>query len=258
MCACAYAQIINDMARQEIWIRLQDDLNRAYSVLRSLIDNEGRVSGLDMDSCRLLFRRISEIKDNKSLQIEFDDLPDNEKHGRAKKMLDCLMQYHLYGGRVEEYDSDKELAKMRQYAHKVNSLDTEMQKWEKDFSRLIYDVEMFIIEYCQQEGKNTKKTRIQKKDKNTDFRNCIQCRDKEGLINRLHELIDGKQGRDVGYVLLKCRIDGLITRNPTGAEMEIEFPSVIYDSSVRNYLTEDSLSDNGKVVKAGQIVIFDN
>ena len=145
------------MAKQEIWIRLQDDLNRAYSVLRSLIDNEGRVCGLDMDLCRLLFKRISEIKDNKSLQIEFDDLPDNEKCGRAKKMLDCLMQYHLYGGRVEEYDSDKELAKMRQYAHKVNSLDTEMQKWEKDFSRLIYDIEIFVAGYCKDDsGTNDK------------------------------------------------------------------------------------------------------
>ena len=136
------------MAKQEIWIRLQDDLNRAYSVLRSLIDNEGRVCGLDMDSCRLLFKRISEIKDNKSLQIEFDNLPDNEKCGRAKKMLDCLMQFNLCGGKVSEYDSDKELAKMRQYAHKVNSLDTEMQKWEKDFSGLIYDIEVFVIGYC--------------------------------------------------------------------------------------------------------------
>ena len=140
------------MARQEIWIRLQDDLNRAYSVLRSLIDNEGRVCGLDMDSCRLLFKRISEIKDNKSLQIEFDDLPDNEKHGRAKKMLDCLMQYHLCGGRVEDYDSDRELAKMRQYAKKVNSLDTEMQKWEKDFSGLIYDIEVFVVGYCNDDS----------------------------------------------------------------------------------------------------------
>ena len=179
VCACAYAQIINEMAKQEIWIRLQDDLNRAYSVLRSLIDNEGRVSGLDMDSCRLLFRRISEIKDNKSLQIEFDDLPDNEKCGRAKKMLDCLMQYHLYGGRVEEYDSDKELAKMRQYAHKVNSLDTEMQKWEKDFSRLIYDIEIFVAGYC-------------KDDSGTNDKNIQKCwsQDLINLFNGHSDLID--------------------------------------------------------------------
>lgn len=240
------------MAKQDIWIRLQDDLDRAYSVLRSLIDYEGCVCGLDMDSCRLLFKRISDIKDNKSLQIEFDNLPDNEKCGRAKKMLEVLMQYDLYGGKVEEYDSDKELAKMRQYAHRVNSLDTEMQKWEKDFSRLIYDIEVFVVGYCPQEGKNTKK------DKNSNFRDCIQCKDKEKLIERLHELIDGKQGCDVGYVLLKCRIDGLITRNPKEEEMKSEFPSVNYNSSVKNYLTEDSLSDNGKVARAGQIVIFDN
>ena len=149
------------MAKQEIWIRLQDDLDRAYSALRSLIDNEGCVSGFDMDACRLLFKRISDIKDNKSLQIEFDNLPDNEKCGRAKKMLEVLMQYDLYGGKVEEYDSDKELAKMRQYAHKVNSLDTEMQKWEKDFSRLIYDVEGFIAGYCKDDSVTSDKN-IQK------------------------------------------------------------------------------------------------
>ena len=149
------------MAKQEIWIRLQDDLGRAYSVLRSLIDNEGCVCGLDMDACRLLFKRISDIKDNKSLQIEFDNLPDNEKYGRAKKMLDCLMQYHLCGGRVEGYDSDKELAKMRQYAHKVNSLDTEMQKWEKDFSGLIYDIEVFVVGYCNDDSGTSDKN-IQK------------------------------------------------------------------------------------------------
>ena len=179
VCACAYAQIINEMAKQEIWIRLQDDLDRAYSVLRSLIDNEGCVCGLDMDSCRLLFKRISEIKDNKSLQIEFDDLPDNEKCGRAKKMLDCLMQYHLYGGRVEEYDSDKELAKMRQYAHKVNSLDTEMQKWEKDFSRLIYDIEIFVAGYC-------------KDDSGTNDKNIQKCwsQDLINLFNGHSDLID--------------------------------------------------------------------
>lgn len=149
------------MAKQEIWIRLQDDLDRAYSVLRSLIDNEGCVCGLDLDSCRLLFKRISDIKDNKSLQIELDNLPDNEKCGRAKKMLEVLMQYDLYGGKVEKYDSDKELAKMRQYAHKVNSLDTEMQKWEKDFSRLIYDVEVFIAGYCKDDSGTSDKN-IQK------------------------------------------------------------------------------------------------
>lgn len=256
------------MAKQEVWIRLQDDLSSAYSVLRSLIDNEGCVCGIDMDLCRLLFRRISDIKDNKSLQIEFDDLPDNEKTGRAKKMLEVLMQYHLSGVKVKEYPTDEEIGKMSEqelddytkhafddiadYSKKVRLLDAEMQKWERDFSRLIYDVEMFIIGYCPQEDNNTKKV------KKANFRDCIQYEDKEELINRLHELIDGKQGRDVGYVLLKCRIDSLITRNPTKAEMNVEFPSVNFDSSVKNYLTEDSLSDNGKVSKASQIVILDN
>lgn len=150
---------------------MQDDLSSAYSVLRSLIDNEGCVCGIDMDLCRLLFRRISDIKDNKTLQIEFDDLPDNEKTGRAKKMLEVLMQYHLNGVKVKEYPTDEEIGKMSEhelddytkhafddiadYSKKVRLLDAEMQKWERDFSRLIYDVEMFIIGYYPQDRDET-------------------------------------------------------------------------------------------------------
>lgn len=159
------------MAKQEIWIRFQDDLSSAYSVLRSLIDNEDCVCGIDMDLCRLLFRRISDIKDNKSLQIEFDDLPDNEKTGRAKKMLEVLMQYHLNGVKRKEYPTDKEIGEMSEqelddytkhafddiadYSKKVRLLNVEMQKWERDFSRLIYDVEMFIIGYYPQDRDET-------------------------------------------------------------------------------------------------------
>jgi hypothetical protein len=51
----------------------------------------------------------------------------------------------------------------------------------------------------------------------------IQCEDKEGLVRRLHILIDGKQGKDIAVVFIRAKIDGLITRYPTKGELDSEF-----------------------------------
>lgn len=163
------ALTFDDMAKQEIWIRLQADLKEGYSLLRSLIDNGGNVCGIDRDRCRLLFGRLRDIREKKSIQIEFDDLPDDEKSGRAKKMLEVLGQYHLGEVKVREYPTDEEIDGMseqeidnyvkhvfddvRDYSQKVWFLDTEAQRWEKDFSCLIYEVETFVLRsFSAEEG----------------------------------------------------------------------------------------------------------
>lgn len=51
----------------------------------------------------------------------------------------------------------------------------------------------------------------------------IQCEDKEGLVKRLHTLIDGKRGKDIAVVFIRAKIDGLITRYPTKGELSSEF-----------------------------------
>lgn len=51
----------------------------------------------------------------------------------------------------------------------------------------------------------------------------IQCEDKEGLVRRLHTLIDGKKGKDIAVVFIRAKIDGLITRYPTKGELSSEF-----------------------------------
>lgn len=98
-----------------------------------------------------------------------------------------------------------------------------------------------------------KKTKKEKKVPN--FRDIIQYPDKERLIRRLHELIDGKGGADVGSVLLRAKlIDHYLTRNPKQEEYESEFKLIGHWNAIHNYLSENNLN---ALDRANKIVIFD-
>ncbi len=94
-----------------------------------------------------------------------------------------------------------------------------------------------------------------KERKERNFRDIIQYPDKEKLIKRLHELIDGKGGADVGSVLLRAKlIDHYLTRNPKRAEYESEFKLIGHWSEIHNYLDENNIN---ALERANKIVIFD-
>ncbi|WP_281696051.1 hypothetical protein [Bacteroides clarus] len=93
--------------------------------------------------------------------------------------------------------------------------------------------------------KQTKLLSIQK----SDFRNIIQYEDKEKLLNRLHFLIDGKRGADVGAILLQAKVEGYLMRTPNRAEFENEFGKLTDDENstakskweaIRKYLDSEN------------------
>ncbi len=94
-----------------------------------------------------------------------------------------------------------------------------------------------------------------KKDKSC-FADIVQYHDKEKLIKRLHELIDGKGGADVGSVLFKASEDRLLTRVPTQAEFKSEFTLIGGWSAIHNYMVFEP-NDNNKLTRAFNIKIFD-
>lgn len=59
--------------------------------------------------------------------------------------------------------------------------------------------------------------------KRKSFSSVIQAEDKEAFLQRLHQIIDGKGGKDVAAALYQAKKDGYITRYPTQAEYEAEF-----------------------------------
>ncbi len=85
------------------------------------------------------------------------------------------------------------------------------------------------------------------------FRAIIQYPDPDGLLRRLHELIDGRRGADVGSVLLACRLQGHITRNPTQAEFRSEFSIVGSWGGVKNYMSDNN---ENALDRANKIIIF--
>lgn len=96
--------------------------------------------------------------------------------------------------------------------------------------------------------KQTKQLLVQK----ADFRNIIQYEDKEKLLRRFHELIDGRSGADVGAVLLNARMNNLLTRNPTRNEFESEFKLIGSWSAISNYMSDNNTN---ALDRANKIII---
>ena len=86
-----------------------------------------------------------------------------------------------------------------------------------------------------------------------NFADIIQYPDKQKLLERLHYLIDGKRGAEVGAVLLKAQQDGLLTRIPRRTEFESEFDLIGGWSAIHNYMNDNNLN---ALEKANKIIIF--
>ncbi|MBR6601793.1 MAG: hypothetical protein IKK87_08130 [Bacteroidaceae bacterium] len=85
------------------------------------------------------------------------------------------------------------------------------------------------------------------------FHTIIQHEEPEKLIKRLHQLIDGRKGADVGCVLLKCFQDGHLTRKPKQKEFESEFTLIGGWKAIHNYMNEN---DENALDRANKIIVF--
>lgn len=99
-----------------------------------------------------------------------------------------------------------------------------------------------------------KSVEISNKRKSRRFSDIIQYPDKQKLLDRLHYLIDGKYGADVGAVLMNAYyFNTYLTRKPTQAEFESEFALIGKWQAITNYMNENS---EKALQKANKILIF--
>lgn len=105
-----------------------------------------------------------------------------------------------------------------------------------------------VITYFQQLGTPEKPT-----ENRADFRHLIQHPNPDKLLKRLHTLIDGRGGADVGCVLMKCIQENYLLRNPTRAEFCAEFQLRGTWSAIHNYLDDNN---ENALARANKTVIF--
>lgn len=74
----------------------------------------------------------------------------------------------------------------------------------------------------------------QRNKKQPSFRSIIQYEDKERLLGRLHKLIDGKQGADVGAVLLKAKKEKYLTKCPNERSMSANLPLLAHGLQLKS------------------------
>ena len=95
-----------------------------------------------------------------------------------------------------------------------------------------------------------------RKKKIYNFSDIIQYHDKQKLLDRLHFLIDGKGGAQVGAVILKAKVEGYLSDNPVKKAFYKEFPNTTGTwQAIHNYFDE---SDNKCLAKARGVIIFDD
>ena len=110
-----------------------------------------------------------------------------------------------------------------------------------------------LIRKMPEESDMDEKQSVIKRSKSISFSDIIQYHDKERLLKRFHELIDGRKGADAGSVILKALIEKYITRLPKQKEYELEFGIIGSWSAIHNYMNENSLN---ALERARKIVIF--
>jgi hypothetical protein len=89
--------------------------------------------------------------------------------------------------------------------------------------------------------------------KESSFRHIVVYFDAEALMQRLHQLIDGRRGADVGCVLLRCIMDGYISRRPTQKEFVSEFVLIGGWRAIHNYMDDNNMN---ALDRANKIIIF--
>lgn len=180
------------------------------------------------------------------------------------KMLEGMKKYRqLYKEKEKQCSLLPELIAYYQTGNNPYSLSyngritSKWGDWMQSFKPLDYSCKVLleIADYyrCNNNQityptKQTKQLLVQK----ADFRNIIQYEDKEKLLRRFHELIDGRSGADVGAVLLNARMNNLLTRNPTRNEFVSEFELIGSWSAISNYMSDNNTN---ALDRANKIII---
>lgn len=130
--------------------------------------------------------------------------------------------------------------------------------FDKDMTMQVVDTAA-VVEGDSPEGKEMpmnderQDERVQKVSDDSIFHQIIQCEEPQKLLDRLHHLIDGRKGADVGCVLLKCVQDGYLTRKPKQKEFESEFTLIGGWKAIHNYMNDN---DENALDRANRIIIF--
>lgn len=164
----------------------------------------------------------------------------------------------------EDCEAINELAKFDKefIEYHISQEESLINKQNTSIPDYIKDKAKEYIEWCiyKKENLDNAKDPSPKEDikqatpNSQSFRNIIQHKDPEMFLKRLHDLIDGRSGADVGCVLLKAKEENHITRNPTKKEYESEFELIGSWSAITNYLNENK---ENALERANKIVFFE-
>ena len=124
---------------------------------------------------------------------------------------------------------------------------------KQKLTHLQYRIDSILQEYNVKSAIDGEDVVKENRCKNKSFSSVIQAEDKTAFLQRLHKVIDGKNGKDVAAALYQAKKEGYITRYPTKAEYEAEFTLIGSWQGIWKHLDK---GDSNDMLIAGSAVYF--
>ena len=150
---------------------------------------------------------------------------DSNWNERVKRISNRSAEDELFdavGGAVFNY-AQKKAAEARQWEDAYN-----VEKTQKEYlMKLLEQNGIPVPDFSS--GIPTSIPVVTKKNtkaKDKHFTDLMQCEDKENMLSRLHNRIDGQGGKTVALILLRAKEDKLICKLPSKKEFCSEFKNM--------------------------------
>lgn len=180
-------------------------------------------------------RSFEEIGENSRLILKYVEETGDIK---TAKEVTSFVRGWLYYLRDNEDNLSPMMVSIRECCHNLLRISEALKAIEKDNLE-----SKGVVPSQKEEAKET-----------TSFRSIIQYENPDKLLERLHQLIDGRSGADVGCILLKAKQENYIIKNPTRKQFLSEFELIGTWQAITNYLSDNN---QNALDRANRIVIFE-
>lgn len=122
-----------------------------------------------------------------------------------------------------------------------------------NYGSIIEQVKGNLLLHDKMDKISEEEIKMTDEQKEVSFHHLIQYPESDKFLQRLHQLIDGSKGADVGCVLLHCKQNNWLKRVPTEREFCSEFNLLGKWKSVQKYMNENNLN---ALSRANQVMFF--
>lgn len=186
----------------------------------------GGLSGDSLDRMKVITEQLNKMNVSDFIG-SWLKMPSNRE--LLEVYVNEVLQTYYYHGEVENANFKPEqigedyVKIAKTYDRWRNTIIFKLAECLPDGAAMMYDHKKYVM---FPDGKNKLRRKQPSRIKEVSFKDCLLAKDIDGLLAKLHTLIDGQKGKYVAEVIYTCCKVGIIKKKPSFAIIEEEFGEV--------------------------------